>query len=117
MARSDREQRGQEHRRRLSDQDRIWRTVPERDVVSGVLHYVARRGGYAWRQNTGSSTFTNKGSSKVRYVQFGEKGAADIIAVFPGSSVRGGIADVFFIECKTETGKQSEEQVAWQAEI
>lgn len=103
--------------KRLTAQEKIWRTVPERDVIRGVLGYCQLRGGYAYRQNTGGATFRNKGSNKEYFVQFGEKGASDVIAVMPGSSYRNGVADVLFIECKTETGTQSDEQVAWQAEI
>lgn len=100
--------------RRLSDQERIWRSVPESDVIRDVLDYVARRRGYAWRQNTGAGLFRNPGSSVERYVQFAERGACDIIAVVPR---RSGGAVVLFIECKTELGKQSEDQIAWQAEV
>lgn len=100
--------------RRLTDQERIWRTVPESHVVRDVLGYVQHLGGYAWRQNTGGGYFQNRKGGKEYYVQFAEKGACDIIGVVPHPS-GGGIA--LFIECKTETGKQSPEQIAWQHEI
>lgn len=101
--------------KRLTPQEQSWRRVPERDVISAVLHYCQVRGAYAWRNNTGSVVAEYKG--KTRFIQYGEKGSPDIIAVFPGSSLRDGVADVLFIECKTETGTQSDEQKAWQAEI
>lgn len=114
MTRSDRIARGQQVRRRLTDQERLWRTVPESDVVRAVLDYVARLGGYAWRQNTGGGYFQNRQGGKQYYVQFAEKGACDIIAVVPHPS-GGGVA--LFIETKTELGKQSDEQRDWQAQI
>lgn len=100
--------------RRLTDQERLWRSIPESDVVRAVLDYVARLRGYAWRQNTGGGYFQNRNGKRDYYVQFAEKGACDIIAVIPHSS-GGGVA--LFIETKTELGKQSQEQRDWQANI
>lgn len=100
--------------RRLTTQERIWRSVPESDVVRCVLDYVARLRGYAWRQNTGGGYFQNRKGGRDYYVQFAEKGACDIIAVIPHPG-GGGVA--LFIETKTELGKQSPEQRDWQASI
>lgn len=92
--------------KRLSDQERIWRTVPESDVVRAVLDYAHRRGGYAYRQNSGAIVATYKG--KKRIIRYGEPGASDTVLIVNG---------VFFVECKDELGKQSDEQKAWQAQI
>lgn len=94
--------------KRLTDQDHIWRSVPESDVVRSVLDYIQRRGGYAWRQNVGGSTYRSK-SGQEYFVRFAEKGASDVVAIC------GGV--VLWIECKTEIGKQRDEQRAWQANI
>lgn len=107
MTRTDREQRGKEVRRRLSDQDRLWRSVPESDVVRAVLDYAHRLGGYGYRQNSGAIVSEYKG--KKRFIRYGEPGASDTVLIIHGV--------VIFCECKDETGKQSDEQKAWQAEI
>lgn len=94
---------------RLTDQERIWRSVPESDVVRGIIEHFRFRGGYAFRNNTGGGRFSNPGSDSVRYVQFSEPGAADVIGVFEGRA--------YFFEAKTELGKVSELQHAWRAQI
>lgn len=92
--------------RRLTPQERIWRTVPESDVVRAVLDYAHRRGGYGYRQNSGAVIAEYKG--KKRIIRYGEPGASDTVLVVNG---------VYFVECKDELGKQSDEQKAWQAQI
>jgi len=61
----------------------------------------ARTDVFAWRQNTGVSR---------RHIRFGRNGAADITGI-----LRGGRR--LEIETKTATGKQSDAQVEFQAEI
>lgn len=107
MTRDTREQRGRQVRRRLTDQERLWRTVPESDVVRAVLDYAARHGGYGYRQNSGAVVSEYKG--KTRMIRYGERGASDTVLVIGGG--------VFFVECKDELGKQSDEQKAWQDQI
>jgi hypothetical protein len=110
MTRVDRETRGKQVRRRLTDQERLWRSVPESQVLHAVLDYAARLGGYGYRQNSGAVISEYKG--KRRFIRYGEPGASDTVLVFPHG---GGV--VIFCECKDETGKQSPEQQAWQAAI
>lgn len=90
---------------RLTAQERLYRAVPESQVVQDVINYLSIRGCLAWRNNTGGGRFQNKGSNTVRYVQFSAPGAADVFAVYRG----------YFLafECKTELGTVSEEQHAW----
>lgn len=107
MSRTDREARGKQVRRRLTDQERIWRTVPESDVLRSVLDYAARLGGYAYRQNSGAVISEYRG--KKRMIRYGEPGASDTVLVIGGG--------VYFVECKDELGKQSDEQKAWQEQI
>jgi hypothetical protein len=95
---------------RLTEQERLWRTVPESDVLRAVLDYCHRLGGYGYRQNSGAFVSTYKG--KKRVIRFGEKGASDTVLVFPHG---GGV--VLFCECKDELGKQTQEQRDWQANI
>lgn len=107
MTRTDRELRGQAVRRRLTDQERLWRTVPESDVLRSVLDYAARLGGYGYRQNSGVIVATYKG--KERMIRYGERGASDTVLVIRGVTI--------FCECKDELGKQSDDQKAWQEQI
>lgn len=94
---------------RLTDQERLWRTVPESQVVRDVISYLFMRGWLAWRNNTGGGRFQNKGSDTVRYVQFSTPGAADVFALRDGCFLA--------VEAKTETGKVSEDQHAWRIQI
>lgn len=93
--------------RRLTDQERLWRSVPESNVLRAVLSYAHRLGGYGYRQNSGAIISTYKG--KKRFIRYGEPGASDTVLILPSG--------VFFVECKDELGKQSDEQKAWQATI
>lgn len=92
---------------RLTDQQRYWRTVPESDVLRAVLDYAARSGGYGYRQNSGAIVSEYRG--KKRFIRYGEPGASDLVLVIRGVTL--------FCECKTETGKQSDDQKAWQETI
>lgn len=55
-----------------------------------------------WRQNTGAAMY------KDRFVKFGVAGQPDIIGVMAPSG------RFIAIECKSDTGKQSDEQKAWE---
>jgi hypothetical protein len=79
--------------------------VTEAEVIRGVYDYFHFRGGYCWRNNTGSVVIPGSETSRRRFVQFSEAGAADILGVHTGY--------FFALETKTEKGKQSKEQVAW----
>lgn len=93
--------------KRLSDQERLWRSVPESDVVRAVLDYAHRSSGYGYRQNSGAIVSEYKG--KKRVIRYGEPGASDTVLIIAGCTL--------FVECKDELSKQSEEQQAWQAQI
>jgi hypothetical protein len=93
--------------RRLTDQERMWRSVPESDVVRAVLDYAHRMGGYGYRQNSGAIVSEYKG--KKRFIRYGEPGASDTVLIIGGVTI--------FAECKDELGKQSDEQRDWQAQI
>lgn len=72
----------------------------ETALVRAVLDALDARGIWAWR--------TNAGVFGSRHIRGAPEGTPDILGVLPG----GGL---FGIECKTEKGKQSEAQRAWQA--
>lgn len=97
---------------RLTDQQRYWRTVPESDVLRAVLDFAARSGGYGYRQNSGAIVSEYRG--KKRFVRYGEPGCSDAVLILPRP---GGGGVVIFVETKTETGKQSDEQKAWQQQV
>lgn len=71
------------------------------------MEYIERRGGYCLRLNTGAVMAEYQG--RKRFIRFAEPGAPDAIAIISGG--------VLFLETKTETGKQSPEQVVWQQEV
>jgi len=79
--------------------------VSEAEVLRGVYDYFHYRGGYCWRNNTGSVVIPGTATTKRRYVQFSEPGASDIIGVHSGY--------FFGLETKTEKGKQTPEQIDW----
>jgi len=58
--------------------------------------------------NTGAGLFSNA-TGKQRFVRFGERGMADILAFTKDS--------VIWCECKGSTGKQSEHQKNFQQEV
>lgn len=59
--------------------------TPENAVVKACLAYLALRGIFAYRNNTGAFAGTHNG--KRRFVRFGALGAPDIIAVVRGRYV------------------------------
>jgi len=60
---------------------------------------------FAWRQNTGGSTF--KGKNKNYHVTFSFPGMSDIVAFYRRR--------VWFLEVKNEKGKQNENQERFQS--
>lgn len=72
----------------------------ERELYQQIIEYLTLRGCYVWRNSTGG---------RGRY-RFGKKGAADILGV---ASWGQAIA----IECKSEKGKLSQEQIEFLDEL
>lgn len=81
--------------------------IKEGVVVNACIRWIFAQGGYAWRNNSGAYK-----TPDGRYIRFGEPGAADILALHPGSNGR-----LIAIECKSTTGRQKPEQRAWEAKI
>jgi penicillin-binding protein-related factor A (putative recombinase) len=86
-----------------------WNLVPEKEVIHGVYDYFHYRGGYCWRNNTGAVKVAASDGRPARYIQYSEKGAADLIGVHSGF--------FFALETKSMKGKQSPEQLAWMETI
>jgi hypothetical protein len=87
--------------------------VKESQIQRAILDYLAAERIPAWRMNTGAMSGSHKG--KKWFVRFGEKGMADILCwLWSGFSGEG---YVLWIEVKTATGKQSEDQKAFQKDV
>lgn len=77
---------------------------PENKVKNECLRWLKDRGIYAWRNNTGMAWI---GDHPVR---FGLPGSGDILGLLPDGRF-------LSVECKSETGRQSEDQKRFQENI
>ena len=82
--------------------------ILEKDVLKQIIQFLRLKRCLVYRMNTGAGTFQNQNGPK-RYVKFGEKGMADILAFTKQS--------VIWCECKGSSGKQSDHQRAFQQEV
>ena len=71
--------------------------IREADVLRSCLEYLRLRGHFVWRENTGQAT------AGGRRIRFGILGCADIIGIAKNGKF-------IAVECKSSTGRQSEEQ-------
>jgi hypothetical protein len=84
--------------------------VSEKAVLSQILQYLRLKRCLCYRMNTGAGIFQNKEGPR-RFVKFGAKGMADILAFTKEGTV-------IWVEAKSSTGgKQSEFQKAFQQEV
>lgn len=81
------------------------RQATESGLVRVALEFLALKGVFAWRNNTGG--FGGEYEGKKRFVRFGKPGAPDIMGILPSGRFIG-------VECKSAKGKQSPAQHAWQ---
>jgi hypothetical protein len=72
----------------------------EGKIVKACLEYLVLNGVYAWRNNSGA-----RGG-----VRYGKVGSADILGIMPDGRF-------LAIECKTATGRATDEQEAFLAEV
>ena len=84
--------------------------VKEAALVRQVISYFRARGILAWRNNSGATAYQSPGK-KPRFVRFGLAGSPDIVAVDPNNG------KIVCVECKSDSGKQSPEQKAFQCEV
>lgn len=82
--------------------------TPEGAVLSSILEYLALRGIYAWRNNTGAVQIP--GPNRTRFVRYGLKGSSDILGILDDGRF-------LAIEVKGPKGKASQEQSQFLAEI
>lgn len=84
------------------------RGTPEGALQKAILQYLQAKGILAFRMQVGAMAGEYNG--KRRFMRFGTVGMADILA-FPYA------ARPLWIEVKTATGKQSEFQKSFQAQV
>jgi hypothetical protein len=82
--------------------------VKEKFVLQQVLQYLRLKKCLVYRMNTGAGMFSNP-SGKARFVRFGEKGMADVLAFTKDS--------VIWVEAKGSSGKQSDFQRDFQKDV
>lgn len=75
----------------------------ESDIVRAISDYLEAKRHFYWRNNTGAFR-TEKGGMYF----FGAKGSPDLFVL-----TRGGV--LISLEVKTQTGRQSPDQKAWEA--
>lgn len=75
----------------------------EKDIQNSIMRLLKKHGIYYWRNNTGVTKIGN------RIVSFGKKGSSDIFCFFEGKFIA--------IEVKSATGKLTESQVEFLAEV
>lgn len=83
--------------------------TPEGAIVAACLEFLHYAGVTAWRNNSGAVKYKNA-SGASRFLRYGKVGSADIIGWMPDGRFLG-------VECKTTTGRLSEAQKVWLAEL
>jgi hypothetical protein len=80
--------------------------VPERDILAAVLELLARHPRVAWakRMNSGVTNYRDK-TGEQRWVRYGFPGCPDIVGQLRTGQMLG-------IECKSDTGRPTDEQQA-----
>lgn len=92
-------------------------STPEGTILKSILEYLSVIGMWHMRMNTGAMSGSH--NSKRWFVKFCKPGTADILAIATSDKEWGKdkLQWVVWFEVKTPTGKQSEEQKSFQAEV
>jgi hypothetical protein len=85
------------------------RKILEKDVLRAILHYLTLRKVWHRRLNSGAAMLNGHGG-KGQFVRYGAPGLPDILA-------RTQSGTVIWIECKSPTGKLSEDQRKWKDDM
>lgn len=93
------------HPRSASTAGRHEGQVRERHPEECLLALSAAGLGICWRQNAGKVQ-----TSKGHWIELGPEGIADIVGILPDGRI-------YFVECKTRTGRQREAQKRWQKAV
>ena len=87
------------------------RKILEKDVLRAILHYLTLRQVWHRRLNSGAALLESGATGKPRrFVRYGAPGMPDILA-------RGTTGAVIWIEVKSPTGRQTEDQRKWQMDM
>ena len=76
--------------------------IPESNIQSAIMDYLAKRQIFHWRNTTGVAAGERPGTGKKFFIRYGTVGSPDIICVIEGYFVG--------IECKGKGGTQSDDQ-------
>ena len=96
------------------------KALSEGAIQRAILDYLTARGIRAYRMQVGA--FSSEYQGKSRFMRFGTPGMADILA-FPHRGARDRYGNWFdcivptWLEVKSATGKQSELQKSFQAQV
>lgn len=90
--------------------------TPEGALQKTILDWLAAKRILAFRMNTGAV------KTEARFFRFGVPGMADVVAfrqvpVAVGKNGWGTLTQVYWIEVKTKTGRQSEFQKSFQQQV
>lgn len=90
--------------------------MKERDVQKAILGWLQARHILAFRMQSGATTATYKGKSRL--FRYGTPGMSDVLA-FPLFRDALGLAYTvpYWLECKSSTGKQSQLQKSFQKQV
>ncbi len=84
-------------------------STPEGLVVNACLDYLAARRIYAWRNNTGAVSIPSA-HGRDRFIRYGKPGSSDILGIMPDGRF-------LAVECKTKTGRLTDLQQGFLAEV
>lgn len=83
--------------------------MSETALISACLVVLRRAGAFAWRNNTGTTTYGRPGQRR-RFVRYGLPGSADILAVLDGGRFAA-------IECKRGRTVVTDRQLQFLSEV
>ena len=89
-------------------------------VVGDYLQIQRNQGKLMYIRNNSGAMPIIDGKNKRRYIRFGDKGSPDFLVWMPSIIVNPdfpAILRAIALECKSDIGKQSKDQIKWQKEF
>ena len=90
-------------------------------AIGGYLQYQRNQGKLMYIRNNSGAMPVIDGKNKRRYIRFGDKGSPDFLVWIPEGIYQSlgclWVLRGIGIECKSETGKQSADQIKWQVDF
>lgn len=81
-------------------------------LVNAVISYINARGGFAWKNQSGTLPVGN------RFVHVGTRGLPDVVGVWPTVNVEADIVgQLIAVEVKTGTGRLTRQQIVMHEEL